>query len=1259
MTDFKGLRLRNKLRIINVISILSIVIMGFVCNYFFQTTKLLGVLINAERVHNNTFQEGVEFYYKYKVSNNPLFLDSAVIHMGTANQMAYQFANIEKLLQTDEEQYIKTLYTVYNEAMDHKISNAYLMANRVKLFIWIKNKQLDEAQKIAYEVYDLGEKIKQGVQLESNERIIGSNQQLDEDTAKMRGYYHDFAANISLLNDYTFGLLIIGIFIIVVLMVIVVTSLSTIIFRSIEVPIEEMVQKFRVIATGNLNTEISIDTDNEIGHLANSFREIQSGLIEVIAYTKKVAAGNYNASLSPRSAEDELSHALNQMVDQLKKSHEKSEQDSWFKSGINHLNEQLRGEQSIADISNHALSFMMEFLHSQLGSVHLYNPEYQFLKLISSIGFDHKKLKERIKLNEGITGRAANEKKLILLSDISDNSYTTYSSSGEYHPKQVAVIPLMFNKNLIGVLELSSLQAYTDLEILFLQNAAEIIAINLNSAVNMVKTNELLQKTQDQASELQVQQEELRVANEELLEHTNVLTESEKRLQVQQEELRVANEELEERTRQLEIQKEDISIKNTELMQIKDQLEQKAKQLQLSSQYKSEFLANMSHELRTPLNSLLILSNILSNNKNGNLTEDQVRSAKIIHKSGSDLLVLINEILDLSKIEAGKMNIEMGEVHAMDIKEEILMNFNATAEDKKLKFEVTISGQFPEKITTDRMRLMQIIKNLLSNAFKFTSKGSVTVGFIPTPADYKSTLQTLNATNTCCIKVSDTGVGIPADKMEAIFEAFQQADGSISRKFGGTGLGLSISRELIKILGGEIQLESKMHEGSTFYIYIPTTMGLEKKTLDAKSSDHQPSLNGTKVAITESTEMLQKPIPFFIEDDRDRAKNEPTVLIIHPEKKQAEKFLQQARAKNYKAVVAASVDDGLILAENYHPLAIMLARELVKDKDPENYTRLKANPIMSKLPVHLISSIDYAGPSAEDSELKTLGTLEFADALEQLEPDDLSHSKKILVVEDDSITRLLVKTLLSGLDIEIQEANSGESAYELITNENFDCIILDLGLPDYSGKELLSKLKQDNIFIPKIIVYTGEELSKEDLKNLNTFTNTIILKGIKSDERLMDEVTLFLHQVSRKHPVVKAKSPLDQADGDVLFKGKRILVVDDDIRNVFALGKILEDKDMEVLEAENGQVAIEVLQENKGIDLILMDVMMPVMNGYDAIRIIRNTPGIKDIPIICLTAKAMKEDHENALKHGANDYLSKPLNEEKLFGMLKIWLYKK
>ncbi len=1255
MLSFKSLKIRNKLRVLGFVSILSLIVLGLVSNYFYQTSKVLGIIINAERVHNNTFQAGVEDFYKYQLTGNRPLLDSAIVKINAANQMAYNFAIIDQTLQLPEEEYIDILYQNYKEGFNLDRSNAYLMASRIKLFLILKKDKLLEAQQISFAGFQLGEKIKKEIQSGQSETRMTENVTLNEELQQIRIFYHDFAVSFSSLNSFANKLLLIGITLFVFLFVIAIILISMYITKSIVVPVNEMVQKFGVIAAGNLKTDISVDSNNEIGILASSFRDIQNGLREVIEYTKKVADGDYSAQITPRSNEDELSIALNKMVVKLKESYDITEQDSWFKSGINLINDKLRGDQTLSDISTHSLSFMMDFLHAQLGSIHLYNPEYQFLKLIGSSGFDPKKLKEHIKLNEGILGQAASEKRMIILGDIPDQSYLTYSSSGEYIPKQIVVVPLLFNDILVGVFELSSIKSFTEPELQFIRQSSDIIAISLNSAMNMLKTNELLQKTQEQASELQVQQEELRVANEELLEHTKVLTESEKRLQVQQEELRVANEELEERTRQLEFQKDDISRKNDELTAIRDKMEIKAKELQLASQYKSEFLANMSHELRTPLNSLLILSNIMANNKKGNLTEEQVQSARIIYKSGTDLLYLINEVLDLSKIEAGKMNLEINPVKSAEILEEIQLNFQAMAEEKKLSFEVRMADGFPEELKTDRYRLMQIIRNLLSNAFKFTGKGGVRVDFMLTPENLAFGVPGLNPSNTCCIRVKDTGVGIQKEKLEAIFEAFQQADGSISRQYGGTGLGLSISRELIRMLGGEIKLESEVNKGSAFYIYMPT--GDTSKELSMSQGTAQPFVLTDEVSAQDETEKI-KPESFpasFIPDDRNDTVYDRTVLIIHHSRPQAGKYLQQARAKNYRAIVAANIQDGILLAEKYHPKAIMLAVELAKVKD-RNYQKLKFHPLISKLPVHLISPIDY-NETDEETGLKTLATTEFADALKSLESHFMAHSKRILLVEDDLITRNLVRELLAELDLEIEEANHAEEAFEIMCRENFDCIILDLGLPDYSGKDLLEKLKMNQIAIPKVIVYTGKEMSKEEIRSLNNYTDTIILKGLKSDERLMDEVTLFLHQVSKTIPETRVKT--SSAHEDNLFKGKKILVVDDEIRNVFALGKLLEERDIEVLEAENGQVAIDVLKENGQIDLVLMDVMMPVMDGYEAMRIIRNTPKIKDVPIICLTAKAMKEDHENALKNGANDYLSKPLSEDKLFAMLKIWLYKK
>lgn len=1253
MLKFTDLRIRNKLRILSITSFLSLITLGFVSNYFYNTGKTLNLMINAERVHNLTFQDGIECYYRFQISQDSSWLDKAITKMDAANQMAYTFATTDQLVKLPKKEFVNILFEQYKEAYNNDRSNAELMASRIQLLQILKPANMIEAQQTALKGYEFGEKIKHLAISQKADNPKDVDEEINTGLTQMRGFYEDFATAITSLNKFTNNLLYAGILLIVLLLIVTIAAISRLISRSIDGPVQGMVKNFAIIAKGNLKAELAIDSKNEIGDLANSFRQLQSGFREVIEYTKKVAEGDYSSQITPLSDEDEMSIALNKMVEKLKESHDKAKQDSWFKSGINIINEKLTSNESLEKISMASITFLLDFLHSQLGSLYFYNADHKHLKLLGHSGLNPKQLKERIKLNEGIIGQVGYSKQLQVLNDIPEESYSTFSSVGEYKPKQIIVAPLIFNSSLIGVLELSSIYEYTPIELEFLKQVSEIIAIKLNSAESRIKTDELLQKTQDQASELQVQQEELRVANEELTEHTKVLTENEKKLQVQQEELRVANEELEERTRQLEIQKEDISIKNKELIETQVKLENNAKELQQASHYKSEFLANMSHELRTPLNSLLILSNLLSSNKKGNLTKDQVQSAKIIHKSGTDLLQLINEILDLSKIEAGKMSLELNPVKTSDLKDEVLMGFNAMADEKGLNFKVKVDKAFPKQLTTDRYRLMQVVKNLLSNAFKFTSSGTIAVDFMPATEKTKFRSQKLKPENTCCIKVSDTGVGIPEEKMEAIFEAFQQADGSISRKFGGTGLGLSISRELIKMLGGEIQLESQVNVGSTFYIYIPVeqqnTTDLEDQTIKNEVAE-QPTISEPEMEVAEEHKIL---VP-FIDDDRDEAPNGRTVLVIHPSKEQAGKFLQQARAKGFRAIVAPDIVQGIVLAEKYHPKAIMLAVEYAKNDNPD-YQQLKSHSLLSKLPVHVITPIDY-NDAEEQAELKTLETIEFSDALKSLDSHFSSPITKMLIVEDNILTRSVIKTMLHDLHLEISEVDLAEEAFNQLNTEKFDCVILDLGLPDYSGKELLEKLKANNVPIPKVIVYTGKDMSQDEIKELNTYTDTIILKGIKSDERLMDEVTMFLHQVSKTIPEPKERPSLSNEVS--LFKGKKILVVDDDIRNVFALGQMLEEREIEVIDADNGQVALDVLKENQNIDLILMDVMMPVMDGYEAMKIIRKTPEVKDIPIICLTAKAMKEDHENALKNGANDYLSKPLNEEKLFSMLKIWLYK-
>lgn len=1253
MAAWRNLKINHRLRIHTIFSIVSLVVLGFASNYFYNTGRTLSIIINAERVQNNTFQSGYEDFIQHEYTSEEHLYEQAISKIETANQMAYHFGIINQILELKKEEAVDKLYELYQESYNYDRENAYLMVSRIRLLMLFGPQKLEEAQQIAMQGYILGEKIKSDIQTLHADPSAQKRTTLNEDLNKMRLFYSDFASAITHLIKYTNRLLFIAISILVLLLISTIALASFFISKSITMPIREMVNKFGIISTGNLNAEIHIQTKNEFGELANSFREIQNGIREVIRNTQKVADGDYNMTISPRSKEDEMSIALNKMVLKLKEANDKNEQDSWFKSSINLLNEKLSGNHQPQEISNSALSLTMELTHSILGSIHTYQAEYEVLIRLSSIGFEHEKLKNQIRINEGLPGQAAASRKMVILDEIPEESYTTFSSAGKFSPKQIILVPLVFNDKLIGVLELCSLTSFTTLEIKFIRSAAEIIAINLHSAESILRTNELLQKTQDQASELQVQQEELRVANEELLEHTKILTENEKRLQVQQEELRVANEELEERTRQLEIQKEDIVLKNNELSEIHKALEKKAQELQTSSHYKSEFLANMSHELRTPLNSLLILSNILAKNQKGNLTSDQMQSASIIHKSGTDLLNLINEILDLSKIEAGKMTIQMAPIKTNDIKEEILQGFNPLAQDKKLSFNIDLEDRFPTQIVSDRLRLMQIIRNLLSNAFKFTTQGGVSVRFSLPVNGVKLHHAHLRRENAYCISVSDSGVGIAKEKQDAIFEAFQQADGSISRKFGGTGLGLSISKELIRLLGGEIQLESTLGIGSTFYLYLPLKIN---QKFDEEETEIQAA---TEISLEDEKEevpqqIIKTEVPVFIDDDRNKPNSDRTVLIIHPVKEQAIKLLSQVREKNFDAIVACDIESGLILAEKYRPKAIMLTNEQAKT-NTEGYQKLKEHRSTSKLPIHMISIMDHHS-SQDQNEIKTVEATEPDSTLELFKNQADSSMKKLLIIEDDLATRRIIHDTLSVLNIETHDAQSAGEAYKILSTEKFDCIILDLGLPDFSGKELLEKLSSNHIAIPKVIVYTGREMSKEDVKDLSYYTDTIILKGIKSDERLTDEVALFLHQVSKRIPVNgKNKTQLHDTD---LFKGKKILIVDDDIRNIFSLGQLLEEREIEVHEAENGQVAIDVLKSNSDIDLVLMDVMMPVMDGYEAMRIIRKTNAIKDIPIICLTAKAMKEDHENALKNGANDYLSKPLNEDKLFSMLKIWLYK-
>lgn len=1245
---FKNWKIKSRLFLLTIVSVFSIILLGLIANFFFQSSRVLTLFMNADRIHNNTFSSGIQDYYKYIHTGKEVLYTSALDDIKAANFMAYNFSKIDEHLQNlSKKEFINLFYSSFPtmHQPDEALVNTFY--KRLLLLSKYAPERLEENQAIAANGYQIGLSIQKHIE-NHKDNIV--NTELLNDINKLQNHFGDFAEETEQLSNKVNKALIYVISFFIFLIALFISSVSYLINSSITKPVDVLVKNFNLLNKGIPQKRLRLKSDSELGVLTQSFNEIQFGFSRIIHNIQKVAEGNYSVKLKPRSKVDEFTLTFNKIIDQLEEAHLRNKEANWFRTGMNQLNEKLRGDQETAEVSGNALEFTINFLNAELGALYLFDEIEERFRLVASHGLPDKNQFKFIKKGHGLVGSMSQTKEIKHIKDLPKDYFTIFSGTGEISPKEIILIPLLFNNRLWGVMELASIREFKPHKISFLNNANETITVNIASSIARERLESLLKTTQDQAKELQVQQEELRVANEELEEHTKILTENEKKLQVQQEELRVANEELEERTNQLEIQKNEIEQKNQNLSQTHTKLKLKAKELEQASQYKSDFLANMSHELRTPLNSLLILSGMLTKNKNGNLSKSEIESAEIIHKSGKDLLQLINEVLDLSKIEAGKMTVEFAPTYAADIKHEIMLDFKHQAEKKKLAFSVEITKEVPASFVSDRLRLSQIIKNLLSNAIKFTTTGGISVVFDQLDEKLSLMREDLDPSQALSISVTDTGVGIPNDKKEAIFDAFQQADGSTSRKYGGTGLGLSISKELAFMLGGEIHLESTINQGSTFTIIIPIEPG--KKTLNNKTEITETTL--PKLDHSEVKPKKKEKITPFIDDDRNRATSKAMVLLIHPEKKKAEKLLDLIHKNDFQGIVAEDIESSLPLVEKHQPTSIIIASKLLLVNGEEQLSKLKENPLTSNLPLHIVSPIDGIKDDKKE-QLTTANAIDFNSAISKINKQIFSDSKQILIVEDSALTRKVIHSLLQQTHAQIDEAESGSDALEQIKIKQYDCVILDLGLPDFSGLELLQKLSKLDITIPNTIIYTGKELSREEHRELSKYTNSIILKGIKSDVRLMDEVTLFLHHVAIKNPQVSAKA-ITEID-ESIFKDKKVLVVDDEIRNIFALGRILEDRDMEVLEAENGKIALEVLKEHKNIDLVLMDVMMPEMDGYTAIEHIRKTPEIKDIPIICTTAKAMKEDYDKAISHGANDYLSKPIDENKLFSMLKIWLY--
>jgi len=979
------------------------------------------------------------------------------------------------------------------------------------------------------------------------------------------------------------------------------------------------------------NDKLEDKTKDELKPIFDALVSVKESFREVTEKANIIASGNYTVDMKVISEKDSLGNSLNKMTSSLREITQANEKQIWLTSGQNQLNNKLIGVQKIEELADNIIRFLCTYLKANLGTVYLFNDKNNLLELQGQFAFaSPKDIKEKFALKEGLIGQAANEKKQISLTDIPDDQIHIISSILDAKPKHLLITPFLFEGVLIGVIEIGKLTEFNETEKDFINDSMNIIAISVNSATDRKQILELLEETQVQSEELLTQQEELKQMNEELEEQTQ-------NLKQQQEELQMSNEELEEQTQSLE-------EKNTEVEAAKNDIEKKSKQLEVSSKYKSEFLANMSHELRTPLNSLLILSKDLSENKKKNLDNIQVESAEIIYKSGCDLLVLINEVLDLSKIEAGKMAINIENVSLSNFGEDLLRNFKHSAEHKGLLLTCILNKDLPEFIRTDLQRLNQILKNLLSNAIKFTEQGSVSVSI------NKYTQRNI------IISVTDTGLGIQEDKQMAIFEAFQQADGGTSRKYGGTGLGLSISRELAKLLSAEIKVDSKIDQGSTFSVIIPMEIFPEQQLIHVVDSEKRE--NYIPRNHNDST-YLNYPA---LDDDRETISGEDKVLlIIEDDLIFASILLKQAIKKGFKCLSASTGEDGLILASKYKPQAIILDMSLPGMDGNEVLLELKANPSIRHIPVHIISasepSIVPMKEGAIEYMMKPLNKNDLEKAFNRIENFINRKIKNLLIVEDSENSRKAIRIIIGTGDVKCFEAGTGKEALEIYRDNHIDCIILDLGLPDISGFDLIHELEKiRSQHIPPIIVYTGKELTKEENEELQKYADSIIIKGVKSEERLLDESALFLHRTISNLSESKQVIINKLYDKEAIFHTKKILVVDDDSRNIFALSKILSERGMEVMIAGNGRIALDMLNTHQNIDLVLMDIMMPEMDGYEAMRLIRAQLKFKMLPVIALTAKAMKDDKQKCIDAGANDYITKPIDVDRLLSLMRVWL---
>jgi signal transduction histidine kinase/CheY-like chemotaxis protein len=990
-------------------------------------------------------------------------------------------------------------------------------------------------------------------------------------------------------------------------------------------------------------------------------RQIGGEPAEIAKITEQVAAGNLNLQFEATSqAATGIYASVQIMVKNLKKITEEREKQDWLKTGQTELSKTMRGEQNLLTLTQNVINFLAAYMKAAVGVFYLAQPDC--FKLISSYAYKIRNNNyTEFKLGEGLVGQAALEKKSIVYTHLPQEhiNLTINSGLGETFPLNIFVLPLILEDNVLGVLELGTSNDFGDTEIEFLDRIANDIAITLNSTHSRVRMQELLAESQNQKQTLQAQQDKLQTSNEELqaqqeeLQAQNEeLQSQQEELQTQQEELRHANEELEERTRQLEKQKTEVQDKNLTLEQTQKAIEDKAQELELASRYKSEFLANMSHELRTPLNSMLILAQLLAENKRGNLDDKQVEYARTISGAGADLLSLINEILDLSKVEAGKTEINRENFSLTDLVKTVEQKFRPLAEEKGLAFHITMADQIPPVLNTDAQRLKQIINNLLSNAFKFTTRGEVKLNI--SKGD-----NLVKGVRSVSFAVTDTGIGIPKDKQQIIFEAFQQADGSTNRRYGGTGLGLTISRQLARLLGGDIHLHSEEGKGSTFTLYLPDVAPPQQLSASAQTVTHSPA---SKPA--EETMAFDKTVSPPVLDDRNSLHPEDKIILIVEDDHNFSKVLiDLAREKNFKCILAEDGQTGLQLATEYAPHAIILDISLPQLDGWTVMERLKDNPHTRHIPVHFMSAYDHRKDAKQKGAigylLKPINMEQLTTAFKRIERFIAKAVKNLLVVIADETRQGKILELVSDEEVQTKVAVTRAEAFKQLHLTSYDGIILDIDIEQGAGIQFLEQLQSDESLsqIP-VIIYAGRELTQQEQVIVHQYENNLTLKAVSSPGRLLEEVTLFLHQVEATLPKEKRKMLQMVHNKEAILKQKKVLIVDDDTRNTFALLTILEDKDMVVVAGKNGKEALELLEEHSDIDIVLMDIMMPEMDGYEAIQKIRAQPHLRKLPIIALTAKAMKGDKAKCIEAGANDYLAKPVDIDKLISLMRVWLYR-